>query len=107
MRWPVVPRSLYEATEAQREALQTRYDALLEKYHALKLAGASAPSRKAVAVPPAPSPEEVFRRQAEDAYTHNVVEELIATGKSRTEATAIATELRATLLDLSPVPMDG
>ena len=42
-------RMVYEDALAQRDAAQARYDALLEKYHALKLAGAAEPA-------PAPAP---------------------------------------------------
>lgn len=57
MKWPLVSRELYdrersavvswlamynEANDARRDWAK-RYDALLEKYHALKLAGASIP----------------------------------------------------------------
>lgn len=99
MRLPV-PRSVYDD-------LQTRYDQLLEKYHALKLAGAVTPAKPATAVQPEPSPEERARRQAEEDYTQNVVRHLMTQGASELEARVIAADLRRAAMDLSPVPFDG
>lgn len=57
-----VPRQLYTD-------LQQRYDALLEKYHLLKMAGASLPPepKPGRVVPAGPGPEEqAHRRMVED-----------------------------------------
>lgn len=100
MKCPLIPRSVYDD-------LRTQYDALLEKYHALKVHGAVAPSRPATAIPSAPSPEERARREAEHAYTEAVVRDFVGQGMTEADARQIAQALRRSALDLSPVPMDG
>lgn len=63
VRWPWVSRELYEQIEAAwlhtRDDcwnLQTRYDALLEKYHALKVQGAVPEKQSEPVIAKEPSP---------------------------------------------------
>ena len=100
MRWPLIPRSVYDD-------LLRRHDDLMERYHALRLAGAQAPAKAVGAIAPAPSPEERARVIAEQEYAANVVRDLVGQGFSETDARQLAAHLREAALDLSPVPMDG
>jgi hypothetical protein len=85
-----VPRELYDA-------LQTRYDALLDKYHSLRMQG-QAPTKPAVLIPPKPdsgqlavlSAERVIRTPGAQA----IVEELMQKGKSEADALRIVAEMQ-------------
>lgn len=79
MRWPWVSRAQYEAmfdaVVRERAALtatraagdeairvaNARYDALLEKYHALRVSGANAPEPEKAVPPPKRPPAIVYR----------------------------------------------
>ena len=85
-----VPRELYDA-------LQTRYDALLDKYHSLRMQG-MAPTKPAVLIPPKPDSGQLAVMGAERALrtpgAQKLIEELMQKGKSEAEACRIVAEMQ-------------
>lgn len=103
----VVSRAALEAWRERAVAAEARYDALLEKYHALKLAGAAVPKAPVIPapVPPPLEPEHRLLEQAERAFVDNAAAEFERLGKAPDEARKIAESVRqAVSLHDSPVP---
>jgi len=96
-----VPRELYDA-------LQSRYDALLDKYHSLRLQG-HAPTKPAVLIPPKPDSGQLAVMGAEKALQTPgaiaLIEELKAKGKSEAEACRIVLEMRRDPGKAPPTPV--
>lgn len=97
MIWPFVPRFVYDDLKAS-------HDALLDKYHALKVQGATAPrAQPPAATPPPIDPTERVLAEGRRQYVERVTAEYIGQGKAPSEARAIAEMLGDALDDLSPV----
>jgi hypothetical protein len=94
-----------EALEAAQARNDARYDALLERYHALKLQGAVARVEPQRAVQPPTDPTERVMAEAKRNYIDRVTSQYIEQGKSQHEAREIATMLADSLDDLSPVEL--
>lgn len=78
MKWPWVARAVYEdavqavAVMRTREVMLTnRYDALLDRYHALKLAGATPEPTPAEVVPVPPRVEDEARTLISEVCGNN------------------------------------
>lgn len=71
MPFPFVPRSVYDD-------LSRRYDALMEKYDRLKLAGATAPPEPKAGrvVPPGPSPEALAGQRMHDSIVESIAKDI-------------------------------
>lgn len=101
MRWPFVSRTAFDTLDRDKAEIVARFDTLLEKYHALKLAGATE-RRTAPAVVPAPiSPEERLLTEANEEYERNAMRALVQGGATELEARTIAKQMRKEMMDLS------
>lgn len=104
---PRVSSALVDVWKDRALTAEARYDALLEKYHALKLAGAAAPKAQAIPAPilPTPDPEQRALEAAEEEFMARAVEDFTKAGKSESEAREIADHIRRSITATdSPVP---
>lgn len=104
---PRVASALVEVWKDRALAAEAREAVLLERYHALKLAGASAQKAPVLPapVPPPLDPEQRLLEQAERAFVENATAEFEKMGKTPDEARRIADQIRqAVSLHDSPVP---
>lgn len=98
-------REQYEAKCGEADSVRALYASLLEKYHALKLQGATVRPTPIAKAPPL-EPEARMMAEADAEYEKNATAALVSQGASELEARTIAKAMRRDLMNLA-VTMPG
>lgn len=105
MTFPFVSRLAFDVMQARAEQAESRLDALLERYHALRVQGSATHKPTIPApIPPVTDPEQRILEDAEQEFVRQASNEFQKRGMSESQAQQAANALRQSVALTDAVP---